>query len=289
MHTSLSTNATLADDDILLLLAEAGLSRLQVSIDGPPRIHDLVRGEGTFEKAKSAILFWQKQIQQPLTVSFTLGAANVEVLSGMVNTMIELCNPDFSLTMMVEGGRAKIDQGTGRVSDGKILSRALNDFFDIYRNMGSPFRFSQTSTVPIALVPPDIRAVEGDDHFLMCSFPFTIGVDSNGRLAACDGLLSRVELQHPGITPRKNLQNIWEDIKFASLRAVDPINLTGVCSICKFRNRCCGGCRAAAIIEHGGDYFSSDPICQAVWDAGCFPDDACDSCIEYVKPAHPLY
>ena len=32
------------------------------------------------------------------------------------------------------------------------------------------------------------------------------------------------------------------------------------CHDCKYRNRCCGGCRAMGTGQNGGDYFAVDPV-----------------------------
>ncbi len=49
------TNGTLITKDIATRLSDYGISRVQISIEGPENIHDIIRGKGNFKKAVKGI------------------------------------------------------------------------------------------------------------------------------------------------------------------------------------------------------------------------------------------
>jgi MoaA/NifB/PqqE/SkfB family radical SAM enzyme len=55
INTCLTSNGILIDDDVAGKLACAGMGVVNISVEGPPEVHDALRGRGTFEKARAAI------------------------------------------------------------------------------------------------------------------------------------------------------------------------------------------------------------------------------------------
>ena len=55
LSTSIGSNGTLIDDEVIKKLKEAGLKRSVISLDGTEKIHDVIRGEGNFKKALNGI------------------------------------------------------------------------------------------------------------------------------------------------------------------------------------------------------------------------------------------
>jgi len=53
--TFLLTNGTLVSKDRARMLCDLGVKGVQVSIDGPDDVHDLIRGEGSFDRAVDGI------------------------------------------------------------------------------------------------------------------------------------------------------------------------------------------------------------------------------------------
>ncbi|MDO5556025.1 MAG: radical SAM protein [Clostridia bacterium] len=56
----LNTNGTLITEEKLLKLLEAGLTHIEISVDGLEKEHDFIRGEGSFQKVLKTIEICQK-------------------------------------------------------------------------------------------------------------------------------------------------------------------------------------------------------------------------------------
>ena len=104
MSVELITNGTLLDTDFFANIAQ-NIQHLTFSIDGPPKIHDKVRGEGSYSVAttsiKKALAF-----EIPISASITLNALNVRFLSETLTRLIELGIEHFHINDLNLQGRA---------------------------------------------------------------------------------------------------------------------------------------------------------------------------------------
>ena len=82
---SLTTNGWLLERKAALL-AEAGLDFLVVSVDGPPELHDQIRGQGSFERLSAGLETLLQIRQRPLVfISMALSDLNYTKLEQMVD------------------------------------------------------------------------------------------------------------------------------------------------------------------------------------------------------------
>lgn len=98
-----------------------------------------------------------------------------------------------------------------------------------------------------------------------------LSVLANGSVALCHGLYD-VEEAIAGDVRTESLAAIWESSElFQSTRAWTGDELGGICGNCVVRAQCRGLCRASAIGRYR-DIRAPYPTCQALFEAGKFPE-----------------
>jgi radical SAM protein with 4Fe4S-binding SPASM domain len=243
-------------------LADAGLSRMALSIDGAsPEAHDGFRGEegsfvDTLRAARDA-----ERAGVGLQVNTTVCADTVGELPGIRDLLSRLGVDRWSVFFLVPVGR-------GRLLDPVTPERA-DGVMDWLHEVRDEERFDVKTTEA-----PQFRRVGME----------RAGVSPDGAgggrpsVLAGDGFafVSHVGEVYPSGFLPKSAGNVRDESVvdryrdsdlFSTLR--DRSNLRGKCGACEYRDRC-GGSRSRAY-AHSGDPFGSDPLCPYVpdgWDAG---------------------
>jgi len=124
--------------------------------------------------------------------------------------------------------------------------------------------------VPPAMIPQPLKEVEYGCGYV-CSFPSLLGINANGDVAPCDGLLSFKKFIL-GNVKETSLRRIWNHPLMKKLRRIKPSELRGICKKCKYLSFCMGGCRARAFLEYG-DFKAPHHLCQSFYMAGFFPKE----------------
>jgi MoaA/NifB/PqqE/SkfB family radical SAM enzyme len=82
---AITTNGTLLTEELLDQLAEAGLKRIAISLDGFAEVHDELRNcPGTFDKAMDALDLMKKHPEIETTITSIISAVNAAELPGLV-------------------------------------------------------------------------------------------------------------------------------------------------------------------------------------------------------------
>ena len=114
----------------------------------------------------------------------------------------------------------------------------------------------------LGIIPQSLSELDYGGGYV-CSFPSLLGINTNGDVAPCDGLLSYKELILGNIR-EKSLNEIWNHPLMKKLRAIKPKEIKGVCRKCKYLSFCMGGCRARAFLEYG-NFEAPNPLCQSFY------------------------
>jgi radical SAM protein with 4Fe4S-binding SPASM domain len=261
---AISTNGTVATRDVLESMADLPFDLFQVSVDGPEVYHDGNRGPGAFAAARETFAALARLGFENRTVGCTVGAANHRHLPEMVRVANDLRATHVSVTLEIEGGRCARNEVLHE------LAASLREFGRRMTAEGGALELSRTSTIPVALVPPTLLERFGAERFLMCSYPYTLGIDSIGNVAPCDGFFGAK--QSPlGSAVARPLSEVWLGDAANAVRRLAQAPPRGVCGICRRRAVCGGGCRANAVARSDGDHSAPDPVCQAFFDHGLFP------------------
>lgn len=258
-EVSLLSNGTLVTQETAQELAAHAVKGVQVSVEGPERVHDQIRGAGNFKKAMRGV---QHLLGAGLSVTLnaTLSRLNSSYLGEFVDIASDVGVQRLGFSRLVPAGRGG---GLLRYMLGADEVRRLYETAFSIRSAGLEI----VSGDPLASL---IRSSETDD----------IG---STPLGGCAAGISGITLLSDGtITPCRRLGVPVGNVQSDSLREVwaasDVLNLLrdrkaykGRCGQCR-RWAVCRGCRAIAYAcsasGGGGDFLSEDPQCFLVQGPG---------------------
>ncbi len=107
-NVSINTNGTLINESMAKALADISLYKIQVSIEGPQKVHDYIRGNGTFDRAINGIKLVKKYgIKVYLNTQLTEQLLEKENFKEYMS-LLELIEPELvQLTVTASLGNAK--------------------------------------------------------------------------------------------------------------------------------------------------------------------------------------
>ena len=249
----LLSNGALMSEEKAKLLSWLGVRGVQVSIEGPEKIHDSIRGKGSFSSSLKGIGYLlDADIKVSLNV--TLSDINADHFMDMISLSSSLGVQKLGFSRLVPSGRGTV-----------LLNRMLDKerVKELYRTI-----FSQ-NTNGLEIVTGDpvaSRMTAIDDAADSGSFPaggcaagvsgFTILPD--GTITPCRRLPIPV-----GNVRKDDLREIWATSGvLEALR--DRSRYNEKCQTCK-RWADCRGCRAIAYAysrsKGEDDYLAEDPQC----------------------------
>jgi len=261
--------------DVLAQLADAGLARLAVSLDGSSAaIHDAFRGVAGSYDWTIRMLQAARELGLTTQVNTTVSRHNLEDFDALCELMVGLGIALWSVFFLVPTGRAR----AGDVASADEFESVFHRMYDLSRT--APFDIKSTAApqyrrVVLQRQVAERRAGERADT----PSPLTAGVgfslaDGVGRSKGVndgDGFLfvSHTGAIYPsGFLPvaagnvrSDDLVAVYRDSPlFRSLR--DRSLLKGKCGVCEYRD-VCGGSRARAYAVTG-DALESEPFCAHV-------------------------
>lgn len=269
---AISTNASVLNKEILEKIKNLRFDLFQISIDGPKKIHEAIRGKGSWQKAIDNIKLAKSILKKRIGLGIVIMKNNWKFLDRTIAEGVNCGADRITLMCLILSGRANERLNPSP----RELLKSINKIFKRYKALQTKAKFSKDTTIPSALVPKEWREKGLHKTFAPCSFPYYIAINSNGDVAPCDGLFSYPEMILGNIR-EKSLLEIWQKSKLLQeLRKIDPSDLKGICKKCLYRDYCAGGCRAAAYINYR-DFRMPDPVCQIVYESGLFPKDCLKS------------
>jgi AdoMet-dependent heme synthase len=250
---SLLTNGTLIDGTRARALSDFGVQGVQVSLEGPPAVHDGIRGEGSFFRSLAGIQHLLSA-RIPVTLNATLSRVNSGHFGELVDLARGLKVERLGFSRLVPSGRG-MDLGDSMITGEEL--RVL------YENI-----FSREEG--------DLEFVTGDPVASQMRGPSEIDTKSAIPTGGCAAGISGLTLLPDGtVLPCRrlnipvgnalgdSLREIWatsgvlNDLRTKSL-------YKGKCGSCE-RWSLCRGCRAIAyaysLRKREGDYLAEDPQC----------------------------
>jgi heme b synthase len=258
----MAVNGTLVTETIAKKLADAGIRRISVSLDGATAgSHDSFRKvKGAFEGTLLGIQRI-KEAGIEFQINTTITRKNLDQIPKIQKLAVELGAVAHHIFLLVPTGRGKyiVDQEINAAE----YEQTLNWFYDQKEN--APLQLKATCAPHYYRILRQRAQEEGKT----ISFQ-THGLDAVTR--GCLGGIGFCFISHTGIVQpcgyldlncgdirQTSFADIWSHSNiFSSLRKFD--NLKGKCGNCEFR-KVCGGCRARAY-EATGDYLTEEPLCN---------------------------
>ena len=249
----LLTNGTLVDRGMSGMLAAIPVKGVQVSLEGPQDVHDLIRGTGSFA---SAVQGARHLVDAGITVTFniTLSEINAAYFPDMISLAAATGVQRLGFSRLVPYGR-------GSSLIGKMLQ---------------PERVRSIYEQVLSYQVPGLKIVTGDP--LASQMHEAAGTAEAGAfpLGGCAAGISGITVLPDGtLTPCRRLGIPVGNILKDSLREVwansDVLNALrdkkaykGKCSVCT-RWAQCRGCRAIAyaysLSQGRNDFLEEDPQC----------------------------
>ncbi|MBK5133545.1 radical SAM protein [Candidatus Bathyarchaeota archaeon] len=268
LNVCLLTNGCFVDGEIYDKLVENQVWT-SVSIDGPEKINDQLRGKGSYKKALKAIQkLSEGKILNGLATAIT--KINYKHLDHVAE-LAEKYNANFVwFNHLVPSGRAKKTMELTPTPE--QYEWVLNRIWDLTLKYEGKFEIHVHCPHYARVVKQ--RNPENFDEWYKHKFHgkctyFAFGgyisVTENGDLIPCFYTdLTPDEPMMLGNIRKKTLRKAWEEVKeseyYSSFR--DRSLLKGKCGVCEYQE-ICGGCRNRSY-AYTGDIYESDPACAYI-------------------------
>lgn len=257
----MAPNGTLITEKTAKLMADSGIQRISVSLDGASaESHDTFRGvAGAFDGAISGIET-AKAAGIEFQVNTTITKLNRDEIPKILSLAENLGAVALHIFLLVPTGRGKY------IIEQSITARqyedTLNWFYD--QKDKTNLQLKATCAPHYYRILRQRAKAEGKSVTVQ-----THGLDAVTR--GCLGGTSFCFVSHRGIVQpcgfldvncgdvtETSFAEIWRNSEvFESLRDFD--RLKGKCGICEYKS-VCGGCRARAY-EATGDWLAEEPLC----------------------------
>ena len=286
MSVAVATNGLLIDKPMAQKLKESGLGYVQISIDGLEETHDIIRGEGTFQRALSAI---KNCIEAGLYVSMDVVVTklNVSQIHDLIALAKEMNVQKFEILDFVpsENACTQAEMALSPLqmeSFGKLVCDIwydlMTDSYPLTISYKNPvFSRILAQRLKNVQVMPFFKGIYPKDALQFFNFskrlstgvfkeqnpfsPFitgcesgfyTIHIKSNGKVTPCP-----LNPDVIGDATKANIQKIW--LHSPVLNEYRKLEFEGNCGKCTYK-QICGGCRAKCYVL-GKNHFTSDPTC----------------------------
>lgn len=248
------TNGYIFSDELIDDIKEVSVESVSVSLDGPEKIHDKYRQEGSYLRAVRAInVLGAAGI--PVSVITTLNRENAQILEELLEILVKSPIYAWQLQACSPMGNAA-NGGIDYAFDVKRVIRFVEE------NAGE-VSFALGVADNIGYFTPSEGSIRGnlrgEAYFKGCLAGIcSIGIDSVGNVRGCESMYD--EKFNEGNLRKQSLREIWENPdNFSYNRNFSPDLLTGKCSTCEMGKYCAGGCRSYNYFVHGKLYEA--PFC----------------------------
>jgi AdoMet-dependent heme synthase len=248
----LLTNGTQIKEREASMLADVPVKRVQVSLEGPERVHDVIRGTGSFKSAICGVShLLLKDIK--VTLNLTLSVLNVDYIEEMALFGASLGVDRVGFSRLVPSGRGLA------LIDSMLTRDRVREAYERIR----------------AVAIPGIEIVTGDPVY-MCARDNTPPENTTVPFGGCAAGVSGITILSDGtLLPCRRLNVPLGNIMKDNLRAIwaaSPV-LSDLRNKDKYKGKCCScihwarcrGCRAIAYqyssAKGKGSYLSEDPQC----------------------------
>lgn len=245
LNVSLSTSGLFVSRVVAKKIAELGLKKIRISLDGATeKSYDYFRGKGTYRRAIRGIKTLRELFDIPIVIHTVLMKPNLNEMLTIVRAVQKLRCNIWSVDFLKPAGEAR------------ELKQFLLSNEDATLAMKTLMRLAETSSIKIIMPQFPYKAPKKGVYrgFGCVGANLYCYVSALGEVKPCsfvssDYLSGNIRKQH--------MRDIWLEgqghLKFRELSGNE------LCLNCEFYNSCRGGCRARAIFEGTPDAI--DPLC----------------------------
>lgn len=250
-------------------LADAGVHRLAISIDGPDaETHDGFRRVNGSFKWSLSILKWACELGVPIQINTTICRNNLHAFNEMSSLVADLGAVLWSVFFLVTTGRATQDMQITAHEAEEVLQQmsllAKSASYDVKATAAPHFRrvlidnFAETpnatsSSEAVYSLRPELKLGALRSYQSVNDGRGLLFISHTGDILPSGFLPIKA-----GNVREDSVVDIYRNSElFTNLR--NPQLLKGKCGYCRFRDNC-GGSRARAYAETG-DYLQEDSLC----------------------------
>ncbi|OGO03330.1 MAG: hypothetical protein A2Y59_04350 [Chloroflexi bacterium RBG_13_52_14] len=250
---ALMSNGTLIDSDMAQRIKEAGVSDVQISLDGVEDTHDSFRGKGSFQRTLEGI---RNLVAQGVdtNINLTVSRVNMEQVDELVHLAEELSVSAIAFSRLVPTGRGK------GLSSQALTTEEVADFYSSLRKHKGNDKVIVTSRDPLAAIADIEEEIPQTEMPIggCAAGIFGVTVTSDGTIMPC----RRMDLP-VGNIQKESFRELWaESPVLWSLRKREKYH--SGCNSCRYWS-VCRGCRAIALAYARAigedDYLGPDPQC----------------------------
>jgi radical SAM protein with 4Fe4S-binding SPASM domain len=251
------SNGIALDANAAATIAETGLASVTLSVDGPPAIHDRLRGvQGGFDKLAQAVRRLREN-RICVGAATQISTQNVEHLGSTEALLVEMGFDAWQLQLTDPLGRVRDHPGL------TLPPTAVPAVIEFILQVAAGGRIGAYAADNIGwMLPcePELRSQRRppDRFFAGCQAGLSVvGITSDGTIRGC---LSMPTDFDEGNVRERSLEEIWNDPNaFPYNRRFDEACLQGGCAACAFRRVCRGGCKSQAYAATGATH--RNPYC----------------------------
>lgn len=230
--TGFATNGFFISPEIAKKIKEAGISSIQVSLDGTEEIHNKIRGNSqSFQKAIGAIKLLQKEKIKMVSAATTLTPMNFDCMEELRDILVKSGVKKWRICVVMPIGRAEKKQLMLNPTQLRHLLEfvsANKENISIQIGENLPFLAEYERKIRKA---PNVCPV----GFSACC----IGVDGNVR--GCPEMPDTEKFREGNVLQNPFME-IWAQ-GFRRYRQREAIKTDSRCAKCKDKEDCFGGCR----------------------------------------------
>lgn len=270
MRPVLSCNGTLLTEDLATRLQGVGLGYVGISLDGPPAIHDALRGRAGAHAEAVRGIHAAQEAGLKVGLRTTLTRATIPHLDAIFQWVERESIPRVCFYHLVGVGRG---EGLERETPSARETRAAVDrIFDWTLSLQQADRQIEVLTVANAVdgvyLYLTLRASNGLRTQRLLDLLRRAGGNASGSRIGCvaaDGTVHPDQFWRArvlGNIRQSPLSTIWEGLEGSFLHQLRnrKARLQGRCAVCRFQDLCNGAERARAE-AWSGDPWAADPAC----------------------------
>lgn len=253
----LVSNAMLADVNILAVLKQAGLDRIQFSLDGGlPETHAKIRqNQISYQRVSDACINCRK-LRIPFALRLTVIRDNINEIEQFFDTAKRWGADEVGLRSVILAGQASFN--SNKLSINRVEYKNL---LKLLPSISEKYQIPYFSGDPLAIIANDNLLNNVEKRYGSCNVfggclvgISYIYINNNGDVAFCP-MLNRLVLGDP---TKIQISTIWSESE--EYKRMRKRNFYGRCGTCTF-SKLCGGCRANAYLANN-DLFGEDPMCE---------------------------
>ena len=263
------TNGWLLDEKVIKKFQEREMKpAISISFDGVGWHDWMRRVKGAEDRAVEAL---KTSLEAGLAtdVEMCVHRGNLHTVRETVNFLASIGVPSMKVGAVVNTP-LWLDNAEGNDMPVKDFYEAALEYIPQFYEDGMPMNvfwggaiFLNRHSKEFRIAPEKASSEERSlQNYLCGAARFNAYITPDGRFLPCMSITSVDAQKQFPLIRELGVKKCMSDsyyMNFVGSRVKDLFDRNTKCANCEYRTRCCGGCRALAMLENDGDLYASDP------------------------------